>query len=1014
MVRTTQPSLSCSPHDVDQQFDPSRGESDNDALAGQTTRTNTIHEHFDRQALQAGDAVAIRHDDDACTYTELRTSSNRLAHHLVTLGVTPGTPVGVCLPLGAELATVYLGVLKAGGLIVPMEPELPSERLNWMVQHTGAPVVLTDRRCAQLLQCDATILEAETLNETLQGLPIDAPAVCVPDDAAAYVLYTSGSTGEPKGVIGLHSATVNRLRWGWDAWPYQPGETSAWKTSIAFIDSFTELLAPLLAGVPTVVVSRATLLDPPRFLDLLSTQRISRLTLVPTYLRELLAWMAIDGVRLPALRVCTSSGEALTADLARRFFEGCPDATLLNIYGSTEVAGDVTSHAVRRRDIDGLQDAVPIGRPIANVRVHVFDDAQQPVKDGEVGELYVGGMALAEGYIHAPELSSERFLDTPDGRLFRTGDRVRRLPGGVLECLGRVDRQVKIRGVRVELGEVEARISQAPGVEHVAVVVDDGLLVAYVVGSGASAVLDHVQRYLPSEMVPARVVGLDALPLTASGKVDRKRLPAAAGMHGTTGAQPSSELERVIAQAWREALGHEKFDVDTTYSQAGGDSLSVVRLAVVLTESLGREVTSPQVLERPTIRAYAAWLEAGAAEIEKSAIIERMKADAVLDPDLTPPTPPLDGPPRHVLMTGATGFLGAHLLAELLESGVETVSCLVRPPLSRVAANLRHYGQWRESYAGRVHEIAGDLSRPRLGLSVEDYRRLAEDVDTIWNVGASVDIINAYDHHRPNNVGGATEIIRFACSQQTKRLHHISSVVAIETPGGCGKLVEEDHAPPLEDPGFVGYAHTKQVAEALVREAGTRGLPVNIYRCDNIAGSSQTGVSNPNDYFWRLFSGCVRLGEVPDLEYSTRMVPADRAAKALVKLGVRGLPGQTFHITSSSLVPSSTVIGWLEARGASLRRVPFAEWKTKMKTLPETDPDNPLAPMAWTFVLPNTDDLSWQELYTIGIRPEFSTLQAIETLGDPSLLRPIEQEEYDRCLDALFPPRKTDIERRGA
>ncbi len=988
---------------VDLQFDPS-------ASAAQSgSSENTIHGQFDRQALAAGDAVAVRHDDETVSYTALRESSNRLAHHLLNLGVTPGTPVGVCLPRGSQLVAAYLGVLKAGGLIVPMETDLPSERLDWMVQHANAPVVLTDHRRAQLLQCDATILEAETLDETLQGLPIDAPAVSLSEDAAAYVLYTSGSTGEPKGVVGLHRSTVNRLRWGWDAWPYQAGEKSAWKTSIAFIDSFTELLAPLLAGVPTVVVSRATLLDPPRFLDLLSTHEVSRLTLVPTYLRELLAWMDINDVSLPALHVCTSSGEALTADLARRFFDGCPDATLLNLYGSTEVAGDVTAHALRRRDIDGIQDAVPIGQPIANVRVHVFDDAQEPVHNGDVGELYVGGIAIAKGYLHAPELSSERFLDTPNGRLFRTGDRVRRLPSGAIEYLGRVDAQVKIRGVRVELGEVEARVSEAPGVEQVAVAVVDGLLVAYIVGSGASGVLERLQQQLPSEMVPARVVSLDALPLTASGKIDRKRLPTAVASDATTAVQPASELERLVAQAWNEVLDHDRFDVETTFSQAGGDSLSVVRLAVLLTDRLGRELTSPQVLEHPTIRAFATWLESGAAKIEKSAIIERMKADAVLDPDLTPPTPPLDGPPRHVFMTGATGFLGAHLLAELLESGVETVSCLVRPPLPRVADNLRHYGQWREEYAGRVHEIAGDLSKPGLGLTEEEYSRLAGDVDTIWNVGASVDIINAYDHHRPNNVGGANEIIRFACTQQTKRLHHISSVVAIETPGGCGNLVEENHAPPLDDPGFVGYAHTKQVAEALVREAGTRGLPVNIYRCDNIAGSSRTGVSNPNDYFWRLFSGCVQLGEVPDLEYATRMVPADRAAQALVKLGVRGLPGQTFHITSSSLVPSSTVIEWLEARGASLRRVPFAEWKEKMKTLPETHPDNPLAPMAWTFVLPNTDDLSWQELYTIGIRPLFSTVQSIETLGDPSLLRPIEQEEYDRCLDALFPPHKTDV-----
>ena len=397
----------------------------------------------------------------------------------------------------------------------------------------------------------------------------------------AYVIYTSGSTGRPKGVQGLHSGAVNRFRWMWERYPFAPGEVHAQKTSLNFLDSLWEIFGTLLQGVPIVILDDDTLKDPRRLVRALDEHGVTRLVLVPSLLRVLLEEPA---PLLPKLKICVTSGEALPVELWQRFRERMPHALLLNLYGSSEVSADATYEELH--ELDG--DTVPIGRPIANMHAYVLDRRMRLLPPGAKGELYVGGVGLARGYHNRPELTAERFVEHPLGRLFRTGDLASWRDDGRLDYLGRADHQVKVRGFRVELGEVEAAIREHAGVTDAVVVKRDDALVAYVVGA-TEGLLAHVRHTLPDYMVPSRIVPLEKLPLTPSGKLDRNALPAP-DRAGRRSVAPRTETEAKVAEIFASVLGVQEVGVEDDFFELGGHSLLATQVISRVRHRLGADL----------------------------------------------------------------------------------------------------------------------------------------------------------------------------------------------------------------------------------------------------------------------------------------------------------------------------------------------------------------------------------------------------------------------------------------
>ena len=545
----------------------------------------TVHGLLERQA---DDRLALLHRVERVSLQELNERANRLAWRLRREGVRRGSVVGVCLPRSIELDAALLGVLKAGAAYLPLDPGYPEERLRFMVEDSGA----------RLLDRDGLADEPTH----------DPPPVAGPDDLA-YLIYTSGSTGRPKGVMGTHLGAVNRFEWMWRAYPFAEAEHAVHRTPLSFVDSVWEIFGPLLQGVPATILGDDEVRDPDAFADALAACGATRVVLVPALLEAL-----VDRAdRLPKHPMVWSvSGEALPPALAERCEQALPNVRLVNLYGSTEVAGDATCDDPAAQS----RSAVTIGRPIANTHAYVLDEQLEPVPVGVVGELWLGGVGLARGYHGSPGLTADRFRPDPfssrrGARLYRTGDLARWRADGVLEYLGRRDGQVNLRGNRVELGEIEARLREHPLVLEAAVVVREDAperrLVAYVVGEAGPALRSFLAERLPGFMVPAVFVELPELPRTPSGKLDRGALPAPSATRTTDGYRaPQTETERELARLWAEALQLDRVGADDNFFDLGGSSLLAVQLAARITES-GLPIEHPLrcLYSTPTVAAMA-------------------------------------------------------------------------------------------------------------------------------------------------------------------------------------------------------------------------------------------------------------------------------------------------------------------------------------------------------------------------------------------------------------------------
>ncbi|HSG40819.1 MAG TPA: amino acid adenylation domain-containing protein, partial [Thermoanaerobaculia bacterium] len=487
-----------------------------------------LHELFRRQAARTPEAVAVSCEGRRMSYAELDRSSDRLAGRLAALGVGPEVRVGLCMERSIELVVSLLGVLKAGGAYVPLDPEYPRERLAAMLEDACAAVVLTQEALlAGLPETPAAVLALDPDLRVLDGVPGGGPARPATPGNLAYVLFTSGSTGRPKGVMIPHAAISHHMLWMQSRYPLAESDCVLQKTAISFDASVWEFYAPLLAGARLAVAPAGEQRDPARLVERLRAEGVTVLQVVPTLLQMLLHEPGFGDCR--GLRRVCCGGEQLTEELRRSLLDRLPGATLVNLYGPAEA----TINASSRELPPGVAAEISIGTPIHNARLYVVGADLEPVPRGAMGELLVGGPGVGRGYLGRPDLTAERFIPDPFGpsgeRLYRTGDLCRFLPMGEVEFLGRIDHQVKLRGFRVELGEIEA-VLRARGVREAVALVREERLVAYVVPEEGSPPVpelrEALRRTLPEYMVPSAWVTLESLPLSPNGKVDRQALPA--------------------------------------------------------------------------------------------------------------------------------------------------------------------------------------------------------------------------------------------------------------------------------------------------------------------------------------------------------------------------------------------------------------------------------------------------------------------------------------------------------
>ncbi|WP_253938849.1 non-ribosomal peptide synthetase [Dickeya dadantii] len=558
--------------------------------------------------------------------------SNQLAHHLRQQGVKPDDRVAICLERSIEMVVGLMGIVKAGGAYVPLDPDYPQERLSYILQDSAPKLLLLDQRGREVTaELDTTGIAAFELDvaslarSSLSTESLSPAELGLTSRHLAYVIYTSGSTGKPKGVENEHRGLINRLQWMQDAYQLDSSDAVLQKTTFSFDVSVWEFFWPLSVGAILVVAPPGAHKDTQALAQVIQANNITTIHFVPSMLNLFLANDSVTACR--SLRRIVCSGEALSSASVARCYKLLPDTAVHNLYGPTEAAIDVTAWTCPK-DLPETT-IVPIGRPIANLRIYLLDQHLRPVPRGVVGELYIGGVGVARGYLNRPDLTAERFVNDPfvsgaDARMYRTGDVARYLANGDIEYLGRNDNQVKIRGFRIELGEIDAELLKQPAVREAVVVArgdvqGDLRLVAYVVLSAEAeaeglSTSEHIAQWrsslaaqLPEYMVPAAFVKLDHLPLTANGKLDRKALPLPddSSFFRRAYEAPQGDVEIAMAELWQELLGVERIGRHDNFFELGGHSL----LAVQLMEHLRQRDLSTEIralFDSPTLAELSA------------------------------------------------------------------------------------------------------------------------------------------------------------------------------------------------------------------------------------------------------------------------------------------------------------------------------------------------------------------------------------------------------------------------
>lgn len=595
-------------------------------LAAQAARTP------DAQALVRADTV----DDTGLSYAELDRAANRLARVLIARGAGPERTVGVALPRSADLVIALIAVLKTGAAYLPLDLDYPAERLAYMLDDAGPALVVTRADSAGALPArhgvGRVLLDVVDLTGTRGAANVSAPAVAIDPEHPAYIIYTSGSTGRPKGVLVPHRAVANCLEWMQDAYRLAPGDRMLQKTPAGFDASVAEFFWPLVSGATLVLAQPGGHKDPAYLVRTVHEERITTLQFVPSMLRAFLAEPEVAERCADSLRQVFCGGEALPRETVDRFHALLPGIPLHNVYGPTEATVDISAHTCE----PGATGPVPLGGPVWNSRLYVLDSALRHAPAGAVGEVYLAGPQLARGYHDRSSLTAERFVPDPYGHLFgapgarmyRTGDLARRLPDDGVAYLGRTDYQVKLRGFRIETGEVEAALRALPDVAEAAAVVredqpGDQRLVAYLTAEGEAApcvatARETLHRDLPEHMVPTAFMVLGTLPLNPHGKLDRAALPAPSFEAATGGRVPRTPREETLCALFGEVLGVDGVTIDDDFFLLGGHSLLASKLASQARATLATELSMRDLFEAPTVARLVARLDAvGPAEAQR-------------------------------------------------------------------------------------------------------------------------------------------------------------------------------------------------------------------------------------------------------------------------------------------------------------------------------------------------------------------------------------------------------------
>ncbi|MDX5563261.1 amino acid adenylation domain-containing protein [Streptomyces sp. ID05-04B] len=999
---------------------------------------STVPELVREQARRAPSALAVLSDEGRLSYAELTGRADLLAHELRESGVGAESVVTVCLDRVPELVVALLAVLGSGGAFLPLDPATPRQRIAALVARTGSRLVVSSPEHAPMFTgCEARIVHAGAAGEPATRTPSAGPPPPAPGprpDDLAYVIYTSGSTGPPKGVMITHRSLAHSLTAAARAYELTPGDRVLHAAALGFDTSLEQIFATLISGATLVLAGQHTW-APTDLLHRLPEHGITVADLPPAYWHRIVS--VPDGDEsLASLRLVIIGGEIVTAKDCRAILRRIPGARLVNAYGLTETTITSTLCDLNEEVLAAPDTAVaPIGRPLDGNHVHVLDAGLHPVPPGERGEIYIAGPGLARGIWRQPALTAQQFPpdphgSAPGGRMYRTGDLGRCRPDGSVQVLGRVDDQMKIRGFRVDPAEVEAALVSLPQVGQAMVVArtrasGDRELIAYFTpapppADGEAVVPARLRsalaEILPGYMIPASFHPMERLPVTPGGKLDRRIMPEA-GTAATTADADDRPVPQGMALLWGQILGVDHVRPHDDFFELGGNSLLAMEMLARTRVVFGIGITQIRDLTRsllryPTLAAFAESVRQ--ARAGTLAHPDGKSVDFTAETDRRVPAVGRDAPapdprrPGDVLLTGATGFCGAHMIDELLRRTTGRILCLVRASderhaMERIRASHRRY-VLSDLSSERVQPVVGNLGKPGLGLSPSRFEELGSVIDAVYHFGGQVNFIYPYHELRAANVDGTYEIIRLAAGRAVP-VHFTSSMAVLAGYGPAG-VHEATESTALRFPEYlsVGYVETKWVGEALLHKASAAGLPVAVYRLMDITGSSGTGVMNTSSEMAALISFIARTGLCPDVRLPLDFLPADHLARAIGYVSTRRpARGEVYHLTNPRPALLNSLAERLRKQGYPVRTIPYAEWIATLVKYAAGHPTDPITPFVPLFVdRCARADITVSEMYFQGVFPEFTRGNAERALTDAGIdIPPVDAGMMDRYIDFL-------------
>jgi amino acid adenylation domain-containing protein/thioester reductase-like protein len=944
---------------------------------------------FNKAVAKYPQRIAAVFKNDSLSYLELDKKSNQLAATLVERGIKEGMYVPIWLDRSLDWVVAILGIIKTGAAYVPIDPDQPAKRVAYILSDTNAALAITDHLHSQLLKDlpAVPVLLMDDIDSLFSGsaaLSTRPPR----SETLAYIIYTSGSTGKPKGVMVSHRSIQHLVSWHNQYFDIDCYSRLSLVAGLAFDISVWETWSALISGATLFIAD--------------AEERLSADSLVNYYLHNKLTHGFVPTVLVPefiaatdkstlALRYLFTAGEklrpVLTGDLSYK---------LVDYYGPTECTVYSTFRIVE--DVDGKYKA-SIGRPIANTQAYILNNEQKIMPIGAVGELYLGGEIMAEGYLHNEALTAEKFVNVPflnNTILYRTGDLARWLPDGEIQYLGRVDNQIKIRGFRIEPGEIERTLTSISGIKEAVVisssVASNSILIGFIqpeIGHELHtvAIRQQLKNELPSYMVPVYLIVVKKIPLTINGKIDTVELQIMASRamcEINVPEPPKNDTEWAIANIWSDVLERPGINSSDNFFDIGGNSLLVALVATQIRQQLHCKIHMRDIYQYPVLQDLADMLLERAAIAQSPIAMEDTEPYVELQNDvyLRPGTvfagnfnPEMLTNPNTIFLTGVTGFVGIHLLQELLDKTDAEIYCLVRAQdkfhaLERIKKCFIQYRiPWNYDQEKRIIPILGDLSKPSLGLTEERFDALAEMTDIIYHSGSSVNFIEPYSFMKAANVEGIREIIRFAGAKKTKCLALLSTISVYSWGHVFTKkkvMLETDDISQnlLSVSKDIGYVRSKWVMEAIADLAAREGLPVITYRLGYAMCHSETGASASYQWWAGLLKNCIEFGNYPALrELREGLTTVDYMTKSIVHITKNiDAVGKKFNLiaTPETNLTLEDFFGLLNKYYPfALQPLSYKDWRKQW----EDNPKNRLYPLTSLFMDNMHEGLSTVELY---------------------------------------------------